>query len=176
MLKDIREQFKGKFTLEQVNELEKMENELLHFSQFNSEMALEIGNKIVECSKEYNEDVVVRIIRQSDDLIIFQYAGNTMKERNYSFAMGKYNTVKKTKHCSLWALAHDGVYGNLDDVYQEDSGCLPAAGAFPIFVNDEMMAIITTSGLHNGNDYEVVARALAQYENKKIPEYSGIRV
>lgn len=104
-LTELLEQYNGQFSAEHVSQLEAMENTLLHFDTFTSQDALELGTEIVRQSRQYGEDIAVRIFRCKDDLPIFQYVGDTRTARNLNFAMAKTETVKKTSHCSLWALA-----------------------------------------------------------------------
>lgn len=173
---DLREKYKDNFTEDSVSQIEKMERELLYRSHFSIEDALKLGIRVIECAKDYHESIAVRIIRMSDLLPVFQYVGEGLKERNLNFAMRKYNTVIRTGHCSMWALAKACTEGWEDDLFCEDSGCLPAGGAFPVYVGKEMKAVVAVSGLHHGGDYKVVIQAMCQEWEKAIPYYDGIPV
>lgn len=159
-------------------ELEAMEDSLLHFGHFSSAEALALGALIVAESRKYGEDIVVRILRQTDGIPMFQYVGDSCRQRNLEFAMMKAKTVELTAHCSLWALAQEETIGGVDAVFSADNGndlvCLPAGGAFPIFAGGELAAIVATSGLHNGNDHRAVVDALCAYLKKKVPTFSGV--
>ena len=172
-LTELLEQYKGQFSAGHVSQLEAMENALLHFDAFTAQDALELGTEIVRQSRQYGEDIAVRILRCKDDLPIFQYVGDTRAARNLNFAMAKAGTVKKTGHCSLWALAQQEAAGGLTALFEESSGCLPVGGAFPIFVGGELAAIAATSGLHHGHDHEAVAKALCAVQAKPLPPYDG---
>lgn len=176
MLLELKEKFKGKYPMECVLELEQMEKELLHYKQFTSAEALLLGCGIVDQAKKYKEDVAICIWRLDDDCVIFQYVGNGKSQRNIEFAIAKRNTSLKTGHCSLWAMAQEETYGGVDTVFCEDSGCLPAGGAFPIYVEGIMVACVSISGLHNGMDHQVVVEALCALQGKKIPQFSGLLV
>lgn len=176
MLSQIKEQFYGKYSKVCVSELESMEDTLLHYKRFRASEAFELGNEIVKQSRKYTEDMIVRIVRQSDSITVFQYVGNQCNQRNLDFAQAKYRTVLKTNHCSLWALAKEASGESVDEVFSEDSGYLPAGGAFPIYEGDNLVAIVTTSGLHDGNDYRVVVDALCELQGKENPEFSGLIV
>lgn len=115
-------------------------------------------------------------LRCKDALPIFQYVGDTRSARNLNFAMAKAETVRKTGHCSLWALAQEEVIGGLTALFEESSGCLPVGGAFPIFVGSEVTAIVTTSGLHQGHDHEAVVKALCAMQSKPLPPYEGLLI
>lgn len=172
-LAELLGQYKGQFSVDHVSQLEAMENALLHFNTFTAQDALELGTEIVRQSRQYGEDIAVRILRCKDDLPIFQYVGDTRAARNLNFAMAKAETVRKTDHCSLWALAQQEAAGGLTALFEETSGCLPVGGAFPIFVGSELTAIVTTSGLHHGHDHEAVVKALCAMQSKPLPLYEG---
>ncbi len=174
MLKEIKERYKDSFPAGCTAQLENMETNLLHYLHFSSEDALELGTEIIRQAKSYGEDIAVRIIRCQDSLVIFQYIGSSLAERNLTFAMAKYNTVIKTGHCSLWALAQEETEGGMEEVFSENSEYLPAGGAFPAFVGSTMAAVITTSGLHYGKDHEVVVKALCKLQSKPMPAFDGV--
>jgi len=173
---ELLEQYRGQFSAKHVSQLETTENTLLHFDAFTAHDALELGTEIVRQSEQYGEDISVRIIRCKDDLPIFQYVGDTRAARNLNFAMAKAGTVRRTGHCSLWALAQEEAIGGLTALFEEASGCLPVGGAFPIFVGEELTAIVTTSGLHHGHDHEAVVKALCEIQHKPMPVYDGVLI
>lgn len=173
-LAELKEKFKGKYPAGCADELLSMEDMLLHYEFFGSEEGLELGNEVVLQSKKYGEDIAVLIIRLSDNAVIFQYIGDNCGTRNLGFAMAKYNTVLKTGHCSLWALAQEETAEHIEAVFNEQSGCLPAGGAFPIFNGEKMTAILTTSGMHNGNDFRAVVDAFCSLKKKPQPKFSGL--
>lgn len=172
-LTELLGQYKRKFSAEHVSQLEAMENTLLHFHAFTAQDALKLGTEIVRQSCQYGEDISVRILRCKDDLPIFQYVGDTRAARNLNFAMAKAETVRKTGHCSLWAFAQEEAIGGLTALFEESSSCLPVGGAFPIFADEELEAIVTTSGLHHGHDHEAVVKALCTLAHKPEPAYTG---
>lgn len=174
MFPEMKEKFKGCFQREHVEQIEAMEEKLLRFERFTNDDALRLGVAVVEHAVPYGESISIRIIRSSDELTVFQYVGEGLSQRNINFSTWKYNTVVKTGHCSLWALAKEVAEGGMDVIFREDSDCLAAGGAFPIYVDGEMVSIITTSGLHFGHDHEVIIKALCSLKNEEMPEYTGI--
>ncbi len=176
MLAEIKERFRGKYPMGSAKELEEMEQALLYYDSFDSKEALVLGSQVIRQSEKYGEDMVVRIIRQRDHAVIFQYLGDACGQRNLDFAEAKQNTVIKTGHCSLWALVQEETVGGLDMVFSEDSECLPAGGAFPIYEKGKIVAILTTSGLHEGNDHRVVVAALCVVRRKSEPPFHGLIV
>ncbi|KUP25916.1 heme-binding protein [Paenibacillus sp. DMB5] len=172
MLEKLKNQLAGQYPMGCAQELEDTEAEL-EFDIFGSEIALELGSMIVNMAQKYGEDVVVQITREKDQIVIFQYLGDSRSQRNIDFAQGKRNTVLKTGHCSLWALAQELSIGGLDEVFNENSQCIPVGGAFPIYVNSELVATICVSGLREGMDHQVIIDALGNYLNKEVPEFRG---
>lgn len=172
----IRQKYAGQFDFEDVTQIEQMEQELLHLSKFTSEDAIALGLRILALSKAYEEDMFIQIERVPDHLTIFQYAGEQIKQRNLEFAVMKYNTVATTGHCSLWALAKGCNGEALSAVFDAHSQCFPTGGAFPIYVKGQVIAIVTSSGLHHGGDHKVIVQALSDFQDKAIPAYSGLIV
>lgn len=172
MLNELKAQLQGTYTIENVKELEQMES-LLRLEHFNSGDALKLGNQIVLEAKKFGGDLAVRIIRMEDRLPVFQYVGEGKSQRNLDFATKKGNTVEATGHCSLWALVKEAAGGSVPAVFREDSDCLPVGGAFPLYVGEEMAAVVMTSGLHDGMDHMAVLNALCVIRDCEIPPFHG---
>lgn len=51
---------------------------------------------------------------------------------------------------------------------------MPVAGALPIKVAGEMVAILGISGLHHGNDHLLLMQVLSNLLSLKLPEYKGL--
>ena len=76
MLNQLKEDYQGAYTKEHVRELEQMET-LLRMDRFDSGDALRLGNQIVREAEKYGEDLIVRIIRMTDALILFSFKAVT---------------------------------------------------------------------------------------------------
>lgn len=160
------------YTEDHLTELEEIEKKC-DFPSFSSLDALNLGMMVVQESEKYREEVAIQIVRMKDRNIIFQYIASTKTQRNIEFAQGKMNTVYQTKHCSLWALVKEIVDGKVQHIFSENSTCLPVAGAFPIYVGKEIVAVIGVSGLHQGNDQRVLLDAFEKYLKIKLPCFNG---
>ncbi len=169
---NVFEELRGKYTLEDMDILEEL-NSFLSVPSFSSELALQIGSKLVKRSIDYKEECAIRITREADECVIFQYIGNSKSNRNINFLLGKRNAVLATKHASIYGLVCHMVDGSYNELFAEDSISLPVAGAFPIFVNDELYATIAVSGLHNGNDYRIVIETLEEVFKRNAPIFKG---
>ena len=92
--------------------------------------------------------------------------------RNLDFAMKKRNTVLKTNHNSLWAMAK----ASQDPSFTLDESCLPVGGSFPVIVNDELIATASVSGLHDGKDFDLLFNAFKIYFNCFDLNYHGFKM
>lgn len=171
-LNELRETTKEQYPMGSAEILVQIENALL-LKKFDSRDALEIGSRMVRLSEKYQKEPLVIIIREQDELPVFQYAGNAMLQRNINFAMKKRNTVLKTGHCSLWVMAQQQTYGGMEEYFHNDTECLPVGGAFPIYVNENLAATIAVSGLKEGMDHQVIVEALADYFKLQLPQFPG---
>lgn len=172
ILIELLEKFDEKYRKENVAELLEMER-TLRFDSFDSLAAFSLGEIIVQLSSKYQEGLCVSIIRESDQLVIFQYVSDSCSKRNIDFAMKKRNTVLLTGHCSLWALVQEVVDKNVAVVFEEGSECLPVGGSFPIYVGENIVATISISGLKNGQDHQIIVDAVSTYLNKQVSTFTG---
>lgn len=138
--------------------LEKQE-ELLQLSEFNNEIALKLGNTIATLAKEYDRGVSVRIIKEPEDLVIFQYMMDGKTKANEVYMMGKRQSSIDTNHSSAWVFVKQKMTSEFDH-WKNDGHHLISGGAFPIRVNHQLIATVMVSGLHEGKDHELIVRAL----------------
>lgn len=129
-----------------------------------------MGALLVEEAVAFGEEPAIRMERLSDGAAIFQYIGNSGGERNIGFAQRKMAAVRATGFSSLYSLALLADNPQLLDL----ESTLPVAGAFPIRVAGEMVAILGISGLHHGNDHRLLMVALSKYMGVDLPEYEGL--
>ncbi len=170
-LKDLQVQFMGKFTKQDLIELEALEKQL-QFPSFNTDDALKLGNILYNKAKPRGA-VAIRITRESDALPIFQIVMEPKTQRHLDFGEAKRKTVLRTHHCSMWPLVKQTVDGGLDDLFEQESPCLCGSGGFPIIVNGQLVATIFVSGLHEGQDQLVLVEAISEFLGVDTPEYHG---
>lgn len=171
-LNDLKNQLLGQFPDGCAEELEAIE-ETLKFEAFNQDVVLALGNEMVRLLNECGKEAAIRITREKDQLPVFQYVMDSKSQRNIDFGLAKRATVLKTGHCSLWAMAKEMTDGGLEEIFKEDSGCLPVGGAFPIYIGDEMVATIFISGLHEGLDHILIVQTLSNLLGREVPVYHG---
>ena len=157
-----------------MNVLLEQESLLRYREQFGAAEAFELGSAVVRVSKEFEHGVSVTIVRESDDLVMFQWVADDCDGRNLLFAQGKRAAAQKAGHASPWlqlVAAAEGadpasVWTNVPDE-------VPACGAFPIRVGEAWVATLCVSGLSDGLDHEVIVRALEQVLAVKAPRWTA---
>ena len=65
------------------------------------------------------------------------------------------------------------IAGDMSQVWTHVPDEVPACGAFPIRVGDEWVATIAVSGLSNGEDHELIVRALEQALKITVPRWTA---
>lgn len=152
------------------------QEEILRFEGFGSEEALRLGVAAAELAREYDREVSVRVTRESDQAVLFQYMMDSKGPRNEVFMEGKRQAVLAAGHSSLWPYVEHKLNGSWQEMFEKERTCLPAGGAFPIRVGEEQVATLAVSGLHEGKDHELVVRALERVLGKKAPAFPGVAV
>lgn len=155
--------------------LEQQEN-ALQFPSFHSADALALGNELIRIAGEYDREIAVRITRESDEAVLFQYLMDSKNNRNLQFMEGKRAAAKACGHTSLWAYVDHSLHGNWQDLFDNIPAFMPCAGAFPICVNGKWMATLMVSGLHEGQDHELIIRALSDCLHTDVPEFTKTAV
>lgn len=146
----------------------------LRFDAFGAAKAFELGSAVERVSKAFEHGVSVTIVRESDDLILFQWVADDCDGRNILYAQGKRAAAKKAGHASPWSqLVATADGADLTSIWANVPDEVPACGAFPIRVDEEWVATICVSGLSDGLDHEVILRALEQVLAMKVPRWEA---
>jgi len=159
------------YTAEDLRFLED-EEKRLSFDCFNAHEACRIGCKIMKTSEEdYGDGVSVQIIRLKDNVTCFQYVADSKGDRNLQFAAGKKNACIRYGHSSFYAFVKEIVDNNTKDLFPSME-MIQAAGAYPVFVDGNMEAVIAVSGLSNGDDHRLIVKALSELLGKEYIPFS----
>ena len=166
ILDRIREQY----TVYDRNDLKALEEqeELLAMESFESSDALAFGNAIAEAALDYDRPVAIRIDRTSDGLTLFQYMMDEKTAANLKYMDGKKQSVLDSGHSSAWVYVKTQMDDELAE-WKNDGVHLISGGAFPIYVNGEIAAVIQVSGLHEGKDHELIIQGLSAAAEKHVP-------
>lgn len=160
-----------------LDELGAQEEALRYPGQFGSEDALELGNAVATLAAAYDRGVSVQITRESDGLVLFSWSCDDKAPRNVGFADGKRKASLICGHSSLWGYVRRTLDGTEPANFDESTGALYAAGAFPIVDGTgERVATIAVSGLHEGRDHDLVVDALGRALGVEPPKFSYLSV
>ncbi len=146
----------------------------LRFDAFGATEALELGNAVELVSRAFAHGVSATIVRETDDLVMFQWVADDCDGRNILFAQGKRAASKKAGHASPWAQLLAAAEGtDPASVWTDVPNEVPACGAFPIRVGEEWMATLCVSGLSDGLDHEVIVQSLERVLRATVPRWEA---
>lgn len=146
---------------------------LLHYKTFGATEALELGNAIAALAPDFGEGVSITITRESDGVRMFQWVADDKNARNLLFAEGKRASALKAGHAGPWAQLEGAIAGDLSAVWGKVPNEVPACGAFPLRVDEEWVATVAVSGLSNGEDHEIIVRALEHVLGVAVPRWDA---
>ena len=135
-------------------------------SSFSNRLAQQLGRTIFTLAQQRNVKVAISIERM--DHRVFLYVDDGLSAVNLNWINRKVNVVKHFKKSSL-AVKHQlqsenkslSKHYGLDDEHHVAKG-----GAIPIFTNEEeMIAIVTVSGLKDIDDHNIVLDAFVELQN-----------
>lgn len=155
--------------------LEKEEEDLA-FENFGNQDAYRLGCEIVTLSQEYERGIAVTITREADQCVVFQYLDDAKSQRNLDFASGKRRAALKAGHSSFFVTVDQFLYQNHPELTEDPARYCLSGGAFPIRVNGEWKYTVSVSGLHEGEDHELVVRALYAMKKMKMPDFPYLLV
>ncbi len=136
----------------------------LRYDSFHSEDAFKLGATIIDLAKQEDRGLVIQIVRESDGLVIFQYAMDDKAERNFIFCSYKHEALLQQGHSSAWMYVNAEINSNHENTF--------SGGSFPIYnLEGKLIASIMVSGLHEGKDHFIIIQALQQVLNKKTVEF-----
>ena len=167
----ILDTIKAGYTKYDENDLEvlKKQEEALQFEYFNSELALKLGQTVIELAKKMDREIAVQIIREADEAVIFQYLMDSKSARNLEFMARKRKVALACQHSSVYAAIDMKRLGKRPDYLEE--GLSAAGGAFPLRVCGQWVATLLVSGLHEGKDHELIVRSLSKFLNVQVPDF-----
>ena len=144
----------------------------LRYERFGATEAFELGHIAVSLAPEFSDGVSVTITRESDGIAQFQWVADDKDGRNLLFADGKRKAALKAGHASPWTQLEGTIDGDMSQIWAQVPDEVPACGAFPIRVGDEWVATIAVSGLSNGEDHELIIRALERACHVTVPRWT----
>ncbi|NHZ35200.1 heme-degrading domain-containing protein [Massilia sp. CCM 8692] len=137
---------------------------LLQFDVFNSDIALEIGLRLVRAARARNQAITVDITRHGQRL--FYHAMNGTPADHAHWIWRKSNLVKRTGHSSYHVHTQVTVGGgSIHAIPTLDPRQFAAlGGAFPLTIRGSGVAgTITVAGLPGAEDHALVVGVLREY-------------
>jgi uncharacterized protein (UPF0303 family) len=140
------------------------QEETLQFTQFDEEIALQLGLWVVEYARENELPVVVDIRRGEHQLFHASRPGTSIE--NDGWVERKARLVNHLSHSSFYLhqlLKSEGV--TMEEKWQlSKSEYAPFGGCFPIIIKNEgLVGTIAISGLPQDEDHALAVKALKTY-------------
>lgn len=144
-----------KYTIEDLQLLEQQEKQAI-VDEWNDDIVLKIGIIISQQAKKYDRGIIIRIVRENDGMICYQYTMDDKTSRNIQYLDGKHKAIQYFGHSSAWLYVKKILHPDFDTKDAMYSG-----GAFPIYdKNDKLAGSILVSGLHDGEDHALIIDAM----------------
>ena len=133
----------------------------IELEKFTNSIALEMGLAVVDLAKSRNQHIAIEICRLNQSVFLFIDDSLTVDKHNW--LRRKANVAKQFEESSL------NVKNDLKDKNMtlektfglDEKDFIAKGGSIPIFVkNSGMVAMITVSGLHDGEDHKIIIDAL----------------
>lgn len=140
------------------------QEQLLQFSSFSNDTALELGLRLVAAAKRDGKAVSVAITRNGQ--LLFQHAMAGTASDNAEWIRRKNNVVNRFGHSSYYVgLGFRNRGLDFEKLSYVDNRELAAeAGAFPLLIKDVgMVGTITVSGLPQAQDHTLLIAVLRDY-------------
>ncbi|RSZ58761.1 heme-degrading domain-containing protein [Massilia atriviolacea] len=140
------------------------QEQLLQFDAFDSDIALEIGLRLVRAARAADEAITVDITRH--DQRLFHHAMNGTPADHAHWIWRKSNLVKRSGHSSCYVHTQVTMGGGaIHAIPTLDARRFAAlGGAFPLTLRGSgVVGAITVAGLPGGEDHALVVRVLRDY-------------
>ena len=151
-------------TVEDIIQVLEMQEEILQFSHFSNEDALELGRFMLEEAKKHELKVAISI-RRANGLIVFQGLMDGTNLDNEVWLDRKFNTVNREEVSSLaWFMRLKKNDQTMADKFMDEDIYACAGGGFPIRVEEAgVVGVILVSGLNHVQDHDFIVRSLSKY-------------
>lgn len=147
-------------------ELKKQE-EMLQFTEFTSETALQIGMRLIEKAKEENYSITIDITRCGHQL--FHYAFEGTSPDNDDWIIRKNRVVNRFHTSSLYVGTKLKLEKkSIEEKYHISSmDYCPYGGAFPIIIkNVGVVGTISSSGIRQITEHNLIVEVVKEFLEK----------
>jgi uncharacterized protein (UPF0303 family) len=136
---------------------------------FTSQDAYHVAQAILSLLPEYDRGIALRIVREKDGAVIFQYISDDKAQRNIGFAKRKQEVIHVYGHASASLYVKE----QIEETSYTTDQVLASSGSFPIYNHQNVLiASILISGLHHGQDHELLIRGLEKADHKSYPKFT----
>lgn len=133
----------------------------IDLEQFSNQIALEIGQKIIELAKSRNQHIAVEISRLNHT--VFLFVDDNLPADKHNWLRRKANVAKRFEESSL-SVKNDLKEGqmSLEKTFGLDErDFIAKGGSIPVFIkNAGMIGTITVSGLRDEEDHNIIVESL----------------
>lgn len=149
--------------------LKKLEDQekMLQFPYFNCETALHIGMALINNAKAIGRPITIDICKNGMQLFHYAFEGTSLDNENW--IIRKNRVVQRFSKSSYYVGQRlESLGKTIEEKYGISSSLYaPYGGAFPIIIkNTGVIGSITVSGLHQGEDHDLVVNTIEEYINK----------
>ncbi len=151
-------------TMEDLMQVLNMQEDILQFSHFTNEDAVELGRFMTEEARRKNLRIAVSI-RRSSGLVVYQAMLDGTKPDNAAWMERKFNTVIRTEVSSLSLFMQLKKNDQtMADKFLDENIYACAGGGFPIRVEDAgLVGAVLVSGMNHVQDHDFIVRCLSKY-------------
>lgn len=145
----------------------KKQEEMLQFTEFTSETALQIGMRLIEKAKEENYSITIDITRSGHQL--FHYAFEGTSPDNDAWIIRKNRVVNRFHASSLYVGTKLKLEKkSIEEKYHISSmEYCPYGGAFPIIIkNVGVVGTISSSGIRQVTEHNLIVEVLKEFLEK----------
>lgn len=146
------------------------QEELLRYTAFPRETALELGLKILELAKTvYEKSAAIRIVEDGTTIFAYKMPGTSLE--NDWWMDKKLALSRMTRMSSLRSFV-EAECGDLAPTWlQRPDNFAACGGCIPVFPADHSApyAYVLVSGMHHQEDHQIIADAMALQLGVEIP-------
>lgn len=149
--------------------LEKLKDQekTLQFTYFNCETALDLGMALINNAKAIGRPLTIDISKNGMQLFHYAFEGSCLDNENW--IIRKNRVVQRFNKSSYYVGQRlESLGKTIEEKYGISSSLYaPYGGAFPIIIkNTGVIGSITVSGLHQGEDHDLVVNTIEEYLKK----------
>lgn len=139
------------------------EEEELQFTHFTNEIALEMGVRMIEISKQKSKAITIDICRNGQQLFHYSFTGTSTD--NNEWVKRKTNVVNRFGHSSYYMETFLKSIGKSikERFYLDPAEYAASGGAFPIIIrNVGVVGSITVSGMKPNEDHDLITSVIRE--------------